>query len=329
MIFILHHNRYWTEYLDFLIQNETNFSLINSKEAVEGYNSRKLELFDPRKHKIILTPGRIHEPTNKNIIIMRLMHSPGFFTYPMIRAYADLVTNHKNSDYRFLILDDYYRAMVMRDYESDGIDHFKHLIMEDPKVVRLKVNPNMHLIKNHPKSNTKIQGTGLLAFTWLLIDNEFSIFLNICKTLKRELKLSIVLHPLMRMDEKVLHRIQGLEGTLFEKVYYNLSKGEIIDLYDQHEYIISDGSGSCYEAMVRGCKPLAVRGMRNIPSDEISNESLDEVYLPFPSYENISKNENFDSDFFLKTHFKYLYQYTKEEAEKIAEEEILTLDVLS
>ncbi|MEC7839509.1 MAG: hypothetical protein VX777_05680 [Chlamydiota bacterium] len=328
MIFILHHNRYWTECLSFLTKNTQKFSLISSTQAVEGYNHIKMEVFDPNKHKIILTPGRLHEPTSQNMIIMRFLHSPGFFAYPVVRAYAELVTHHKNSDYRFLVLDDLYKALILREFESEAVEHFKYQMMEDPKIVRLKLNPTMHLIKEAPKLHTRSPGTGLLALTWLLVDNDFPRFLNICRTLRKELKINILLHPLMRMEEKILKQIQDLEGTLFERVYYNLTKEELIQIYDQNEYIISDGSGSCYEAMVRGCKPLAVRGLRCIPNNEVFNETLDEEYLPFPSYDEINKNIFFDTDIFLQKHFSYLYKYTKQEAEKIAENEILSLDIL-
>lgn len=330
--YILHHNRYWTEYVDFLLKDKEHFSLVNSSVAVEPYVENgsiiPLEVFDPQKHKIILTPGRLHEPTANNKIIMRFMHSPGFFVYPMIRAYAELLKMHSGSDYAFLMLDQYYHAMVLRDIKDPAVDHFKYAMMTDPKVYRLKVDPMMLKIKEAPKHVKREKGSGLLCLTWLLIDNDFSRFIEIAKTLRKEIKLNILLHPLMRMDPKYLQEIQSLEGSLFETVYYNLSRSELIHVYDKHEFVISDGSGSCYEAMLRGCHPVAVHGMRNTTGDETFNEVLEEEYLPFPSYSEISRYPGFDSDAFLKRYAPYLHEYDYNDAIKVAREEIMSLPIL-
>ncbi len=184
MIYILHHNRYWTEYLDFLLSDTKNFSLIASKEATEDYKEHKLQdmiPFCPKKHEILLTPGRLHEPTDHNKIIMRFLHSPGFFIYPIIKGYADLLVNRKDSDYRFLILEQTYRIIAMREIADPAIDRFRYLMMNDPKVRRMEADPNLFSIKEAPRKKERILGTGLLAFTWLLMDNDFNNFLEVCK----------------------------------------------------------------------------------------------------------------------------------------------------
>lgn len=328
-IYILHHNRYWTEYVEFLLSDRTRFGIVNSRAGAESYPGLpEAELFDPEKHKIILTPGRLHEPTHRNKIIMRFMHSPGFFTYPMLRAYAELKAKHSDSDYAFLILEEYYRAMVLREIADPAVDHFKHALMNDPKVHLLKVDPSMHKIYEAKKVVKREAGTGLLSLTWLLIDNDFSSFLNIARALKKELKVSLLLHPLMRMDEKYLAEIRAHEGSLFETIYYNIPRHELVNVYDKHEFVISDGSGSCYEAMARGCRPLAVRGLRNSTKDEPFNETLDEEYLPFPSYNEIASSPVYDNKVFLIKYFHYLYNFSYQEAVQIAAEEILTLPIL-
>ncbi len=145
--------------------------------------------------------------------------------------------------------------------------------------------------------------------------------------MKKELKLTILLHPLMRLDPDILERIRSMEGELFEKVYYNLTREELIDMFDAHEFVISDGSGSCYEAIIRECKPLTVKGMRSVPSIETFNDDLEEEYFPFPEYHEIG-SYSYDSEAFLKEYFSYLYTGNRKEVEKSGRNEILSLDFL-
>lgn len=327
MINIMHHNRYWTEYVDFLLSDTSQFSLIASPKAIEDYNKdyilHSMDKYQKEKHRIILSCGRLQEPTHENKIIMRFLHSPGFYVYPMIRTYADLLLQHKNSDYRFLILEEYYRAAVKANIEDATMDHFRFLLMNDPKVIRLKVDPTLYKFKESITQVERKSDTALISFSSRLIDYDFFEFVSICKELKKKFKLNILLHPLMRLDEKVFNQIKSLQGELLESIFYNLTKSELVDLYDQHEFIITDGSGSCYEAMLRGCKPLAVHQTKFIASEEKFNEILNEDYLPFPSYRE--SYLNFDYITFQKKYFEYLYKYSAQEAIAIAKEEILNV----
>lgn len=328
MIYILHHNRYWTEYLSFLLCDDNNFKLVASKEAVEDYDEKhtlkNLTFFDSKKHEIVLSPGRIFDPIPKSKIILRFMHSPGFYLYPLIRSYADLTTQNKPLDYRLILLEEYYRCLVEQEFENESMDYFKFQLLNDPKIFRSEVNPSLFKIYNAPKVYQREQGTALIAFTWLLIDNDFSEFLNICKYLHASLKLTIVLHPLMRLEPTIISEIKKYKGILFEEVYYNVTRDFIINLYDRHEFIVSDGSGSCYEALIRGCSPLAVRGVQSLPKEAGFNVQLPEEYFPFPEYTEL-KNAKFDTMNFLKKYFPYLYKFTQKEAEDIARKEILNI----
>lgn len=331
-IYILHQNRYWTEYVKFLLNDKKNFKLVASQKAIEGYDDENdlehLEVFNPSKHNIILTPGRLHEPTYKNKIIMRFGHSPGFFVYPLLRAYADLIKNHTDSEYRFLVNQEYYKSLILKELNDDSLDHFKYLLLNDPKVKTLGVDVNMVGMKHAPKVAKRQKGSCLLSLTWLLVDNDFSTFLTILKKLGSVCQLNILLHPLMRMDKRYLQEVKKLEGTLYQKAYFNLTREELVDVYDEHEYIVSDGSGSCYEAILRGCKPYAVHGMRSVTKDESFNEILDEEYFPFPSYELIGKEEYPSADIFIDKYFPYVNTMNLKQAITLAQNEIFHLDFL-
>lgn len=324
--YILHHNRYWTEYLDFLIDDTSQFPLVASKGALEDYNAQHLlsdmPPFDPVKHKTIITPGRLHDQTDHNFIVMRYQHSPGFYVTPLIKAYSELVLKHPTSDYRILVQEQYYRAMTMRDLQDPAFDHFRYQIMNDPKVERMEVDLMMYKIRDAKQLYTRQPNTGLLSLTWLMVDNDFSAFKNVIQTLAKNLQVNLLLHPLMRLEQNYLKALYALEGNLIGKIYYNLPRSELINLYDQHEYIITDGSGTCYEAMLRGCKPLAIRGIKKKCLESHLLEELDEEYLPFPSYEEINSSASFNSKSFIECHYPYLHQYSFTEAQKIAKNEI-------
>lgn len=324
--YILHHNSYWTEYVDFLLRDRDRYRLIASRTAVEGYGSdcplEGMERFDPKKHRTILTPGRLHDATSNNRIVMRFMHSPGFFLYPLLRAYADLVTSRKGCDYRFLLAEEYYKALMVKEIESEALDHFRYLLLSDKRVSTLKVDLKLVEIYNRERRREREEGRALLALSWLLIDNDFSRFIDIVEAIGRRCRLSLLLHPLMRMNDSYLKRVLQLEGIAYEKAFYNLQRDELVDLYDSSEFIASDGSGSCYEAMARGCLPYAVRGLRSVTADESFNEELDFDYLPFPPFESIGEERYGESEEFLSRFFPYLTRFSPAEAEAIAKGEI-------
>lgn len=325
-IYILHQNRYWTEYLAFLLKDPTHFQLVTSDQAVEPYEpGHNLEQFAPKQHQTILAAGTVHEKTENANIILRFMHSPGFYLYPMLKGYANLVTQHKGGDYRFLLSKQYYEALILKDFSEDVLNQVKDQLISDPKVSKLAVDVNMVRLKEAQATRERRPGTALLALTWLLIDNDYEQFYRIAKFLKQKVKVSILLHPLMRLHPASIEAIKKLEGELFEKVYYNLPRDELTPLYDEHEFIVSDGSGSCYEALIRGCMPYAVRGLRTVPIDEPFDEVLDEEYFPFPDYREIGKEKFKESAPFITRYFPYLNQYKVEEAEEIAKQEILEL----
>lgn len=329
MIYILHHNRYWTEYLSFLLDDIKNFKLVASKEAKEDYDSlnslKNLQIFNAEEHDCILSPGRIFDKLGKNNnVILRFMHSPGFYVYPLIRAYADLTTQNKPKDFRIIILEEYYRCLVTQEFENEIMDYFKFQLMNDSRLLRSKVNPSLFNILNAPIKNKREEGTALIAFSWLLIDNDFSFFLKICKYLSSHIKLSIVLHPLMRLDESIIKEVNKYRGSLFNEIHYNITREALIDLYDKHEFIVSDGSGTCYEGMIRGCSPLAVREMQSLPKEAGFNLTLPDEYFPFPNYDEIHKAK-FNSEPFLRQYFPYLYEYTQKQAETIAKDEIIKI----
>jgi len=325
--YILHHNRYWTEYLDFLIEdNNPQFELVASCGATENYDAQHslstMPPFDPKKHHTILSPGRLHDPTDRNFIVMRFLHSPGFYAYSMIRAYAELVLRHNTSDYRFLVLEECYRALTLREFNDPAVDHFRYQMMNDPKVQRIKVDTMMYKIRDAQQIEKRTPGTGLLCLTWLLMDNDFFDFVEIVKTLNQELKVDLLLHPLMRLNKNYMKALSTLEGKLIGKIYYNLTRCELVNLYDQYEFVISNGSGSCYEAILRGCKPLSIKELRNTPNDVDINEELEDEYLPFPSYKEIASAPPFDSSAFIKRYFPYLEKYSAEEAKILAKNEV-------
>lgn len=303
--------------------------LVASRLAVEGCTERyplsEMEIFQPDKHKSLLAAGRLHEETGDNRIIMRFYHSPGFFSYPLLRAYADIRTNRKECDYHFLVNEGCYRAMLLREMEDEALDFFRMELISDPRVHRMEVDPHMLKVKEAAKKRRRVEGLTLLSLTWLLIDNDFSTFFHIAEFLSKKVPLNILLHPLTALNRDYFDKIKKMEGLYFQRVYHNLSHSELIDLYDEHENIVTDGSGSCYEAMVRGCNPYAIRTLRSVPRHEKFNETLEEEFLPFPDYREISERKYGENKEFLQRYYPYLEGCSLGEAEELATKEIASL----
>jgi len=328
-IFLLHRHGYWTEYFDFLLEDQAAFGIVASEFANnKTYGGSELEVFDQKKHKNILTPGIIDDKTNKNFINFRTQHSPGFYIISYLIGYEGFCQFHKDSDIRISMLYTHYRALLTREINHPGIDAIRYKLMTDPRVNQVKVDLSMHQFINVPKQRDRVMGTGLICMSWLFMFVSMPVIVDIFKILSQEVKLTIVIHP-CTSSQKFIEDIKAMEGGLVDKVFVSLPRDEMIELYDAHEFIITDGSGSCYEAMFRGCKPLAVRGLyKDHPNEmamQLRYDELEEEYFPFQSFEEISRYREKNWLPFLQNHFPYLYEYTYDEAKDIARKEILSV----
>lgn len=326
-IYILHRHRYWTEYLDFLLEDSETFSLISSKFAEEkSYDGKLLPIFNPEIHKNILTPGIIDDPTDGNTIHFRSMHSPGFYILAHLIAYQGFIEYHPKSQFTMSLLEAHYSALLTREIHHPRIDAIRYNMIQDKRVSTSKVNLNLYQFIQNKSLVERKEGTGLICMSWLFMFVEFETIIKILKMLSKELSLTLVLHPCIS-SKLFIDNILSLEGSLLKKVYINLSREEMISLYDKNDFIITDGSGSCYEAMLRGCKPLAVRGLyrshQNDMAMQLYYDELEEEYFPFQSYNELVQYRHFDNTTFLKKHFPFLYEFSYEKAKEISKLEIL------
>ncbi len=324
-IAILHHHHYWTEYLDFLLEDKENFALVSSELApTVTFRGKALEPFNPDKYKTVLSAGRIWDQTKKNNLIVRFLHSPGFGCVPTIEAYAALQHYHQRCDYRFLVLDAHYRALMVMEGLSEALDFYRYQMLQDSKVSTIKADPMLYPFITTPKQSKQKPGTGLVALNWNCVFEDPKTLLKLIETLAKELELSIVLHPLTVHHPEFIQAIA--DHPQIKKVYFDLPRKEMISLYDAHEFIIFDGSGTGYEAMMRGCKPLLVTDLHYQKESETFHGALTGGYLPFQSYLELSQYKSFDNDAFLREHFPFLFQYSQQEAIAIAKSEIYQID---
>jgi hypothetical protein len=78
---------------------------------------------------------------------------------------------------------------------------------------------------------------------------------------KLDLKITVLTHASVDRAFKssradIIRSTNELLSSRNVSTKLNVSLDELIDLYDCNEYIVTDGSGTCYEAIVRGCKAV-------------------------------------------------------------------------
>lgn len=326
-IYLIHRHRYWTEYLDFLLEDSERFSIVASGDAEElTYQGRSLEVFNPEKHRMIVTAGVLDDATSGNQVIYRSLHSPGFYVIPHLIGYEALCQYHPDCDFRMLMIENQYRGVITREIDHEKINEMQYALMVDPRVRPMKVDLSLYRFIEREKQAERQLGTALICMSWLVMYTPFAELEKMIRLLRRHVKVSLVVHPCVNSPH-YLEAIMRLEGHLLEKIYYNLSRDEMLILYDQHEFIVTDGSGACYEAMMRGCKSLAVRNYylrnQNDMAMPMYYDHLDDEFFPFQSYDEIANERPFSNEAFLRNMFPFLYQYTLPEAKAIAKKEIL------
>lgn len=313
--------------MDFLLEDSEHFDLVASVDAPErSYKGESLELFDPKKHKTIVTAGILDDSTFGNRIIYRSLHSPGFFAIPHLIGYEALCKYHPDSDFRMLLIENQYRGVITRELDHPQISEMQYGFMLDPRVHTMKVDLSLYRFIETKKQAEREPGTALICMSWLVMYTPIAELEKMIQKLKKDVKVSIVVHPCVNVLYYV-EAVKGMEGRLLEKVYYALPREEMLALYDQHEFIVTDGSGACYEAMMRGCKPLAVRDYyannQNDMAMPMFYDRLDEEFFPFQSYEELASYRTFPNDAYLHKMFPFLYEYSLQEAKEIGRKEIL------
>jgi len=326
-IYLVHRHHYWTEYLDFLLDDDDRFELVASVDAPERiYKRKSLELFDPQKHRTIVIAGVLDDPTCGNQIIYRSLHSPGFYVIPHLIGYEALCKYHSDCDFRMLLIENQYRGVITREIDHPQINEMQYGFMLDPRVRQMKVDLSLYRFIETMKRAERQAGTALICMSWLVMYTPLTELEKMIRNLRRHVKVSLVIHPCVNAPHYIEY-VKGLEGNLLEKVYYNLPRDQMLALYDQHEFIVTDGSGACYEGMMRGCKPLAVRDYyannQNDMAMPMYYDRLDDEFFPFQSYEDLADYRLFPTDSFLHKMFPFLYHYTSLEAKAIARQEIL------
>jgi len=326
MIHIMHEFRYWTEYLETLLDDSDNFSIIRSFRCDDAsYKGYPLETFDQKKHRILLSAGYFFDETFANLIICRYLHSPGFNIYPTIGAYFRFVANHFESDFRFMLLEQHYRLLLTTEHLPPEYDEVRYKMITDPRVSQTKVDTMLFRIRDAEIKRKRQNGTALLSLNWVIAKEDPRVLEDILRGLSKHFKVTLVVHPfvLVMGDHHYMERVREMSG--YERLYCDITRDEMVDLYDEHEYVVTDGSGTVYEAMIRGCKPLLVDDLPYQKNNLEFHAALEGGFLPFPNYREIYNLQTFDSDSFIEEYYPFLNQYSLEEAETIMKEEILAL----
>lgn len=259
---------YFHHYLEDAICGDERFVLRHSRNFPR--KDASIPFFDPKDLStmdVVLpetTNCFIEGFTKRHRVLMRIQHSPGFSMKDPISPYPLI----KRIGGRLMIPKDIWDFILQADFLDDETKKIREMILYDGTPIFLTYyDPKMNAIYNLPRRVTRKLDKVLVAVNWKTFKDPEDVRLLV-KSIRflhdEKMRVSVRLHPLINVFLKstIMAFRQQLDVMDIEIM---LSEGssirDLVDLYDEHEFIVTDGSGSVYEAISRGCKALTLEGL--------------------------------------------------------------------
>ena len=260
-IHFLHDFRYWTEYLHPYL-DPARFSLLRSQRADSSYPAPRL---DPKNlaHQDLVLAGHSNEAFAPHTrVLARVQHSPGFGGEAFLHAYRWI----HGSPRRMMIPGNVLALLRKTSRLAPHQLVLRDQLVANPKLLTTDCDPSLNHLYRSPRTSTREPGTLLVALNWRITGGpaELEHGLFVIKLLAKSLSVRIIAHPFSparwvgsRLHEQLLASCRELSLP----IAVGVSRAELLREFDRAEYILSDGSGSVYEAVARGCKALLLDGL--------------------------------------------------------------------
>lgn len=270
---------YWMDYLENVLLTDDRFILRSCSQTSSSDDSiQNFNINDPETLNIVIGGKNFYSYehskefffTKHHRVLVRIQHSPGFGLISFIDSY-DWV---KNNGFKLMIPKKHWDFILKSDTFPDRVLKIREEIINDGvPLAFIHFDPKLNRIFNSPKKVERKPGTVFISCNFRIADGiadsnaDIKRLLTAIDYLSKNLKITTAnLHPITKEHLKSLKQPESLLlGALQNSNVKNITTQntiqDMVNLYDEHEFIVTDGSGTVYEAIARGCKALTLDGL--------------------------------------------------------------------
>ncbi|HOW58759.1 MAG TPA: hypothetical protein PLO78_03425 [Candidatus Omnitrophota bacterium] len=270
-ITILHQKdrNYWAEYLKIITKNDDRFIWRRFKEVEDCPTVSTFSFHDPNTMDLVLGGmGDFRNPflTRWHRVLVRLQHSAGFGLEAIIESYLWV----KKQNFKLMIPKYSWDLILKTESLSENALLARDQILKDGMPLRFThFEPKLNCIFNSARKTKRKLGAMLVSCNWRIASNrqDTNRFDEVVKGLAKDFEIKIILHPLTfapplkTTEQPVSEFIKTLQKTQCHYMKGQNTLEDLVHLYDEHEFIVTDGSSTAYEAITRGCKALTIDGL--------------------------------------------------------------------
>jgi hypothetical protein len=156
-------------------------------------------------------------------------------------------------------------------------------MVNDSRVLLTEVDVSLNNIYRAVRKVNRVPGTVLLLSNWRIcrLQKDFDLIQLEIERLRRiGMNVIFLFHP---YSEKLGRNYSKMKDYLTSNsIQFReyLTRGQMVDLFDSVEYAASDGSGSIYEAIARGCKAVSIEGLTYQRPHSYFGPTFDCGYMP-------------------------------------------------
>ncbi len=279
-ILFLHDFRYWTEYLHPYL-DPIRFPLIRSHRADAGYVGPLLDPANLSQRDLLLAGHSEEKFAPHTRVLLRLQHSPGFGSGSHLHAYNWVA----NSPRRMMIPRNALEMLRTTRALSSSQLQLRDRMLADPKLSITDFDPNLNHFFRAPSAAARASGTILVALNWRVTAQPADLerALQTIRVLAKSYTLRLAAHPFSKakwIGSRLHDQLTQACRELSIPLVTDLSRSSLMRELDAAEFILTDGSGSIYEGVARGCKALLLDGLSYQRGAGVLSAAMAGGYLP-------------------------------------------------
>lgn len=285
---ILHQRKHWTQYLERILETDTRFMFRRARDAEAGYDDvPDLDVNDSATISLVIGGFGCLENTfltRWHRVLLRVQHSPGWGTATFIWAYPWA----KKHGFKLMIPKCCWEMILKTNsFHHDILKKRDQILRDNTPLAFIHFDPKLNRILNSAKTVEKKSNSVVIACNWRIAANKDDTkrLVQAIQRLKKSLKITVNLHPntlnppLPTQQSPVIFLAALKEAGITEIVTQD-STDDMVRLYDAHEFILTDGSGTAYEAITRGCKALTLDGLSYQTNKKLFHSTFELGLMP-------------------------------------------------
>jgi hypothetical protein len=290
VIYFLHDFRYWTEYLQPHL-DPARFGLLRTKRADDSYPAPRINLANKAQRDLVVA-GHASEIFGAHTrVLARLQHSPGFGCEAFLHSYRWI----HNSPRRMMLPSNVLALLRTTKLLAPNQLGLRDELLADKKLFTTDYDPSLNALYRAPRAAARSAGSLLVALNWRITMGlvDLKRAMDALAKLSRGLSIRVVAHPFSnarwigaKLHDQLLESCRALNIP----VRANISRAELLLEYDRAEFVLTDGSGSVYEAVARGCKALLLDGLTYQRGWQIFSAALEAGLLPSTTVDKVDQH---------------------------------------